>query len=45
MEYFDTRLERAKKAFDEKKNSVDLGKKKTDITGYGWEKSIKNRLF
>ena len=28
-----------------KKNSVDLGKKKTDITGYGWEKSIKNRLF
>jgi hypothetical protein len=28
-----------------KKNSVDLGKKKTDITGYGWEKSIKNRLY
>ena len=26
MEYFDTRLERAKKAFDEKKNSVDFVK-------------------
>lgn len=25
-----------------KKNLIDLGKKRTDITGYGWEKEIKN---
>ena len=28
-----------------KKNTTDLGKKKTDITGYGWDEGIKNRLY
>ena len=28
-----------------KKNTADLGKKKTDITGYGWDEGIKNRLY
>ena len=27
-----------------KKNIIDLRKKKTDITGYGWEEEIKNGL-
>jgi hypothetical protein len=27
-----------------KRNNIDWGKKKTDITGYGWEEEIKNHL-